>query len=94
VIPKDFFGVNRPYKNLLISGDHGILLNFNSSTGHMKVIYPDDISILSKVLLGVTVEFHHLLLEDHQENFYLANGLEVDSYHPGLFMRGAARRVN
>ena len=93
VIPKDFFGVNRPYKSLLISGDHGILLNFNSSTGHMKVIYPDDISILSKVLLGVTVEFHHLLLEDHQENFYIANGLEVDSYHPGLFMRGGRRAL-
>jgi hypothetical protein len=82
-VPKDFFGHNRPYKGLLISGDHGILINCNN----MKVVYPEDITILSKVLLHVTVEFHHLLLDNHQENFYIANGLEVDSYHPGLFMK-------
>jgi hypothetical protein len=37
--------------------------------------------------LGITVEFHHLQLESHQDNFYVANGLEVDSYHPVAFMR-------
>ena len=83
LIPKNFFGQNRPYKNLLISGDHGILISNNP----LKVVYPEDITVLSKVLLNVTIEFHHLLLENHQENFYIANGLEVDSYHPGLFMK-------
>jgi hypothetical protein len=83
LIPKDFFGVNRPYRNLLISGDHGILVN----TKKIKVVYPEDVKILKQVLHGVTLEYHHLLLEHHQENFYIANGLEVDSYHPGFFMR-------
>jgi hypothetical protein len=53
----------------------------------MKVVYAEDITVLKKTLLGITVDFHHLLLENHQDNFYLANGLEVDSYHPGCFMR-------
>jgi hypothetical protein len=83
VIPKNFFGENRPYKRLLISGDHGILV----ANEPKKVVYPEDINVLEKVLIGRTIEFHHLLLENHQDNFYLANGLEVDSYHPGFFMR-------
>ena len=86
LVPRGFFGVNRPYKDLLISGDHGILVNYQS-TRNMKVEYAENISVLKRVLLGITVEFHHLLLESHQENFYIANGLEVDSYHPGAFMR-------
>jgi hypothetical protein len=57
------------------------------SQKNMTVVYAEDINVLKRVLLGKTVDFHHLLLEDHQANFYLANGLEVDSYHPGAFMR-------
>jgi hypothetical protein len=87
VIPKGFFGSNRPYKPLLISGDHGILVGFTGVAKTMKVVYANDIDVLSKVLIGSTVEYHHLLLENHAENFYIANGLEVDSYHPGIFMR-------
>lgn len=86
LVPRNFFGVNRPYKDLLISGDHGILAHFQNSK-NMKVVYAEDITVLKKTLLGITVDFHHLLLENHQDNFYLANGLEVDSYHPGCFMR-------
>lgn len=86
LVPRGFFGVNRPYKDLLISGDHGILVYYQSAR-NMKVEYAENISVLKRVLLGVTVEFHHLLLESHQDNFYIANGLEVDSYHPVAFMR-------
>ena len=86
LVPRGFFGINRPYKDLLISGDHGILVHFQSAK-NMKVVYAEDISVLKRVLLGITVEFHHLLLESHQGNFYVANGLEVDSYHPVAFMR-------
>jgi hypothetical protein len=86
LVPCGFFGVNRPYKDLLISGDHGILV-YRQSAKNMKVEYAENISVLKRVLLGATVEFHHLLLESHQDNFYLANGLEVDSYHPVAFMR-------
>jgi len=86
LVPRGFFGRNRPYRDLLISGDHGILVSFMSQK-NMTVVYAEDINVLKRVLLGKTVDFHHLLLEDHQSNFYLANGLEVDSYHPGAFMR-------
>jgi hypothetical protein len=86
LVPRGFFGVNRPYKDLLISGDHGILVHFQS-TRNMKVEYAENIRVLKRVLLGITVEFHHLQLESHQDNFYVANGLEVDSYHPVAFMR-------
>lgn len=92
VVPRGFFGKNRPYRDLLISGDHGILVHFQSSK-NMKVAYAEDITVLKKVLIGKTVDFHHLLLESHQDNFYLANGLEVDSYHPGAFMRRGATRA-
>jgi hypothetical protein len=86
LVPRGFFGVNRPYKDLLISGDHGILVHYQSAR-NMKVEYAENIRVLKRVLLGITVEFHHLQLESHQDNFYVANGLEVDSYHPVAFMR-------
>jgi hypothetical protein len=91
VVPRNFFGVNRPYKDLLISGDHGILVSYQTSR-QMRVVYPDDIKALSKVLIGNQIEFHHLLLENHQTNFFLANGLEVDSYHPGVILRGRRQK--
>lgn len=84
-ICKNFFGEDRPYKDLYISGDHGILLNYKDRRAN--VIYAQDIKILKQCFINKTVEFHHLLLEDHKNNFYLANGLEVDSYHPTIIMK-------
>ena len=86
LIPENFFGENRPYKNLFISGDHGILLNYKDST-NFKVIYAADIKTLQQMFKDTIVQYHHLLLENHHENFYIANGLEVDSFHPGPFMK-------
>ena len=88
MIPKDFFGDNRPYKDLFISGDHAILVNY-ASKRNMRVVYASDITILKQYFVNemVEVEYHHLLLENHQDNFFIANGLEVDSYHPGIIMR-------
>ena len=86
LVPVNFFGENRPYKKLYISGDHGILLNYKDPK-HLKVIYAADVLSLKQCFLNTIVEFHHLLLENHQDNFYLANGLEVDSYHPTYFMK-------
>jgi hypothetical protein len=84
-IPKNFFGQDRPYSDLYISGDHAILLTYKNNL--KKVIYAQDIKILKQCFKNNVVEYHHLLLEDHQENFYLANGLEVESYHPNVVMK-------
>lgn len=81
VIPKNYFGENRPYTDLLISGDHAIL-------NQGKQVYPENILGLTRVPNGTTVEYHHLELENHQDNYFLANGLEVDSLHPGIYLKG------
>lgn len=80
IIPIHFFGKNKPYKELYISGDHGILVG-------KEVVYSDNIKILRKFHKKVNIEYHHLLLENHNSNFFIANGLEVDSLHPGSFTR-------
>lgn len=85
IVPVNFFGENRPYRSLMISSNHGILLNTHN--GDMKVIYAKDIPNLEKIDAGTIVEYHHLLLENHADNFFIANGLEVDSIHPGIFMK-------
>lgn len=77
VIPENFFGDNRPYKKLLISGDHGIFLG-------KKKVFPERIKGLRRLPLGIHVEYHHLLLEDDHKNYFLANGLEVESMHIGM----------
>lgn len=81
VIPVNFFGEMRPYKELLISGDHGIMVNSKP-----VVVYAQDIRILRQRMIKREVEYHHLLLAGHEKNFYLANGLEVDSLHPGVII--------
>jgi hypothetical protein len=78
-IPVNFFGEGRPYMQLLISGDHGILLQ---ESPKVRIVHAQDIKCLKRVLNGQEVEYHHLLLEGHESNFYIANGLEVDSMHP------------
>lgn len=81
VIPEGFFGEMRPYKELLISGDHAILVGIK--TNNHTVVYAQNIKILKQRMVKRELEYHHLLLEDHDKNFYLANGLEVESLHPG-----------
>lgn len=84
LIPENFFGENRPYNKLLISGDHGIMLNYGVSKP--TVVYPQNIKVLRQVLIGNCVEYHHLLLDKHESNFFIANGLEVDSLHPENYL--------
>lgn len=86
VIPVNFFGEMRPYKELMISGDHGIMVN-SKRNGEPIVVYAQDIRTLRQKMIKREVEYHHLLLEGHEKNFYLANGLEVDSLHPGVILR-------
>jgi hypothetical protein len=93
LIPANWFGRNRPYRDLLISGDHGILYSYK--VGHSnsnRIVYPEELvdrgrGGLHQTCLGKIVEYHHLLLEHDERNFYVANGLEVDSYHKGIYIR-------
>jgi hypothetical protein len=84
LIPVNFFGENRPYKPLYISGDHGIMA---SNIKKEIMVYAKDISCLKRSKIMEEVEYHHLLLDKHEKNFFIANGLEVDSLHPGLYMQ-------
>jgi len=86
IIPVNFFGEHRPYEKLLISGDHGLLVA-NKGNGKVNVAYAQNISCLRQVKLEQEIEYHHLLLDEHDKNFFMANGLEVDSLHPGMYMK-------
>jgi hypothetical protein len=80
IIPIDYFGKDRPYKTLYISGDHGI-------KNHGKVVYPYRMyKAFKRLVVGSVVEYHHLLLENDSWNFYVANGLLVDSLHNGIYL--------
>jgi hypothetical protein len=76
LIPSHFFGHNRPYKTLGISGDHAILYNG-------KRIYPKDIFGLKRIDDGMYIEYHHIEMEKPAKNFFFANGLEIESLYFG-----------
>lgn len=76
LIPPHFFGHNRPYKTLAISGDHAIL-----HSG--KRLYPKDILGIKRLSDGIYIEYHHIEMENPAKNFFLANGLEVESLYFG-----------
>ena len=78
IIPPHYFEKNKPYKQLLISGDHGILV-------HNKMIFPRDMG-LRQIPFNYTIEYHHLQLANDTANCYIANGVEVDSLHPGPYL--------
>jgi hypothetical protein len=80
IITKGYFGQGQPYRKLFISGDHGILFG-------NKRLYPYKMpGAFRQVPVNEIVEYHHLLLENHQTNFYFANGLLVESLHEGVYM--------
>ena len=82
VIPQNFFGQDRPYRKLFISGDHGIL----ARKGHM--VYAEDMRrVFRQIGHGMDIEYHHLVLHNDKRNCYIANGLEVESNHVGPYMR-------
>jgi len=83
IIPVNFFGEHRPYEQLLISGDHGILVS--KAGGKVNIDYARSINYLKQIQKEQEVEYHHLLLDNHDKNFFIANGLEVDSLHPGMY---------
>jgi hypothetical protein len=76
LIPRHFFGHNRPYKTLAISGDHAILHKG-------RRLYPKDIIGLKRLDDGLCIEYHHLEMEKPTNNYFLANGLEVESLYFG-----------
>ena len=80
IIPIDFFGKGRPYSRLFISGDHGIKVG-------KSLVFPENVKILKKMSLETNIEYHHLMLDNHDQNFFLANGLEVESLHPSTFTK-------
>jgi hypothetical protein len=91
-VPVNFFGKNRPFKPLLISGDHGILLTNRKGT-HLQnkhsltIVYAQDIPPLKQKFVNHQVEYYHLLLENNQ-SFFLANGLEIEGLNQGIVLRG------
>ena len=85
IIPTDFFGRGKPYKPLFISGDHGILHD-RSNTGSVSRVYPYRLAgTFRRLPVNTQVEYHHLLLEDDKYNFFIANGLAVESLHKGVY---------
>jgi len=84
IVPKDYFGSDRPYRTLLISGDHGILVRGGARGG--AFVYPANLP-LRRIPYGTGVEYYHLLLMNDHRHCYLANGLEVDSLHMGPTFR-------
>ena len=71
-IPVNYFGPKQPYKNLYISGDHGIRY------GSKKLYAYKMRNAFKRIPVGTEVEYHHLKLANI-EDFYLANGLLVES---------------
>ncbi len=76
IVPANYFSMQRPYKQLYISGDHGILMDYRRH----KMVYPYKLP-LRRLPLGIFVEYHHLRLFNDESNCFIANGLEVDSLH-------------
>jgi hypothetical protein len=76
IVPAGFFAPERPYKQLYISGDHGILVDHKRH----KMVYPYKLGF-KRLPMGIFIEYHHLLLHNDSANCFIANGLEVDSLH-------------
>jgi len=99
IIPTNYFGQDEPYTNLFISGDHGIRMEqsrpqrktryghrHGHGSGNTEVtrLYPYTIKQgLKQVRVGTRIEYHHLKLEN-QNDFYMANGLLVESLRNSL----------
>jgi hypothetical protein len=99
IIPTNYFGQDQPYTNLFISGDHGIRMEqsmpqrktrYGRGHGHghgnsvVTRLYPYTIKQgLKQVRIGTKIEYHHLKLEN-QNDFYMANGLLVESLRNSL----------
>jgi len=76
VIPSSYFGKDQPYTKLLISGDHGIRMTKRDNSIYR--LYPYTIKQgLKQLPAGITVEYHHIKLEN-QDDFFIANGLLVE----------------
>lgn len=77
VIPVHYFGINQPYRTLFISGDHGIRMT--RSNGQTYRIYPCNMKgAFRRIRVGTAIHYHHLKLENTRD-FYMANGLLVES---------------
>lgn len=78
IIPTNYFGKDAPYSPLYISGDHGIRMN-------NRRIYAYKLhGAFKRLPLGTIVEYHHLKLEC-QDDFFMANGLLVESLRDGVY---------
>lgn len=77
IIPVNYFGYKQPYSPLLISGDHGIRMQYQN--GQVKRLYAYTIKNgLQRIPTGTIVEYHHLRL-NNQDDFFMANGVLVES---------------
>lgn len=82
IVPRDYFGRDQPYHPLFISGDHGI------KYGRQRLYACRMKGAFRRLPEQSIVEYHHLLLEDDEHNFYIANGLLVESLHGGVYPLG------
>lgn len=82
-------GMDCPKGDLIVSPDHRMLVRGNAAEtlwGESEVLVAArdliDGTRISRDLAAKSVTYHHLMLEEH--HVIVANGVESESFHPGL----------
>lgn len=83
IIPKDFIALNKPSKDLWISGRHGIHI------GKYLTMYPLRMQGIQRdtSLLGVSFYYYHLELPDFAEDNIVCQNISIEGFSNDYFER-------